>query len=325
VSAPHRSRDPVPRIDVGPILDGDLDSAASRDVQARLREACASIGFMTITGHGVPPERIDAVVAAAERFFALPDEAKLAIAPQRWNPESPNVYRGYFPSSAAGKEGLDVGEPRLEDAGLLGRPYHEGNQIPDALPRTWGEPVADYFDALSALARAVFSALVASLGGEARRVGGAFARPASLSTLRFNFYPERDRPVEVARDDGAGLSCGAHVDSGLLTLLHQDEQGGLQVRGGDGCWRSIEPDAEAFVVNTGLALQRMTDDTLVATRHRVLFEKRSRLSIPFFFEPVPDFAMDPRSLGLPYSPAPTPQSYETFLRESLTKFSEYQR
>ncbi len=88
---------------------------------------------MTVTGHGVPREQIDAVVAAAERFFALPDESKLAIAPQRWNPESPNVYRGYFPSSVAGKEGLDVGEPHLEDEALLRRPYHERSQVPDAL------------------------------------------------------------------------------------------------------------------------------------------------------------------------------------------------
>jgi isopenicillin N synthase-like dioxygenase len=317
--------DPVPRIDVSPLLDGAPDSAAARDVQAQMRAACSEIGFMTITGHGVPRERIDAVVAAAERFFAQSDESKLAIAPRRWNPDSANVYRGYFPSSAAGKEGLDVGEPLLEDEELLRRPYHERSLVPDALGHEWWEVVTEYFDALSGLAAAILKALVTSLGGQPDRVDEGFARPASLSTLRFNFYPARESPAGIARDDGAELSCEAHVDSGLLTLLHQDQRGGLQVRGTDERWHSIEPDDSAFVVNTGLALQQMTGRDFIATRHRVLYQKRRRLSIPFFFEPVPDFAMHPSSLGIPRSQAGATQEYESFLRESLQKFSEYQR
>ena len=79
------------------------------------------------------------------------------------------------------------------------------------------------------------------------------------------------------------LSCEAHVDSGLLTLLHQDDRGGLQVRGADARWHSLAPDADAFVVNTGLALQQMTGGALVATQHRVLYARRRRISIPFFF------------------------------------------
>ncbi len=317
--------DPVPRISVGPLLGGDLDSAAAYDVQDRMREACAEIGFMTITDHGIPRARIDALAAAADRFFGLPAEAKQAVSPRRWNPTSPNVYRGYFPSSVAGKEGLDVGDPTLDDEELLRRPYHERNLAPKELGADWSRVVGGYFDAISELARTVFAALVAALGGRAERVAPSFARPASLSTLRFNFYPERDEPVAIAADDGAPLCCEAHVDSGLLTFLHQDARGGLEVRGSDGRWHTVAPDADAFVVNTGLALQRMTGRALVATRHRVLYEKRPRLSIPFFFEPVPDFVMDPGSLGLPYASGSTPRSYEQFLAESLAKFSEYQR
>ncbi|MBW2240806.1 MAG: isopenicillin N synthase family oxygenase [Deltaproteobacteria bacterium] len=317
--------DPIPRIDVAPILDGALDSSASREVQDRMRVACAEVGFMTITGHAVPRELIDSVASAAERFFALPDPSKLSVAPRRWNPDSANVYRGYFPSSVEGKEGLDVGEPNLEDAELLRCPFHEQNLFPDELDPEWAAVVARYFAALSQLASVVLRSLVAALGGRPERVAAEFARPESLSTLRFNFYPEREEPVAIAEDDGAELSCKAHVDSGLLTLLHQDERGGLQVRGEDGRWHSVEPDANAFVVNTGLALQRMTGGDVQATRHRVLFAKRPRLSIPFFFEPVANFVMDPRSLGLPYRSAQGRQEYESFLRESLAKFSEYQR
>jgi isopenicillin N synthase-like dioxygenase len=325
VNSHGTGRELVPRIDVAPLVDGPLDSQASRDVQDQMRAACAETGFMTITGHGVPREQISAVAEAADRFFALPNEAKLAVSPRRWNPGSPNVYRGYFPSAVAGKEGLDVGEPDLGEGDLLGGPYHERNLVPTGVGPDWVEPLAQYFAALSNLAASVLGGLVASLGGQPERVASAFARPASLSTLRFNYYPQLDRPVAIAADDAAELSCEAHVDSGLLTLLHQDAEGGLQVRAGDGRWHSVEPDADAFVVNTGLALQRMTGRDLVATRHRVLFQKRPRLSIPFFFEPVPSFPMDPRSLGLPYDSAGSPQEYESFLRDSLAKFAEYQR
>jgi isopenicillin N synthase-like dioxygenase len=322
---PPNVSDVVPRIDVGALLDGSLDSSASRDVQRQIRTACCEIGFMTVVGHGVPRERIEAAVAAAERFFALPEEAKLDAAPRHWNPTSPNVYRGYFPSSVAGKEGLDVGEPDIEDPLLLRRPYHERNRVPDELGADSWLAITEYFDALSSLAASLLRGLVAALGGRPGLVDDSFARPASLSTLRFNFYPERDQPVARSEEDDAMLSCEAHVDSGLLTLLHQDDRGGLQVKGADARWHSLAPDADAFVVNTGLALQRMTDQALVATQHRVLYERRRRISIPFFFEPIPDFVMDASSLELPFPPARTRQVYESFLRESLAKFSEYAR
>ena len=178
---------------------------------------------------------------------------------------------------------------------------------------------------MSRLATALLRTLVAALGGRPETVAFAFARPASLSTLRFNFYPEREQPVALGKDDRAALSCEAHVDSGLLTLLHQDDCGGLQVKGNDGRWQGLAPGAGAFVVNIGLALQRMTGRALVATQHRVLYQKRPRLSIPFFFEPVPDFIMDARSLSLPFARARNPQEYESFLRQSLAKFAEYDR
>jgi len=321
--------DVVPRIDVSALLRGRPGSPAALEAQERIRVASSEIGFMTVTAHGVPQELIAATAAAAQRFFALADEMKLQVAPRRWSPGSPNVYRGYFPSSAAGKEGLDIGEPALDDEALLARPYHERNRVAevlgDALGPDWWATITRYFEALSGLGRVLLRGLVSALGGEADRVDFGFARPANLSTLRFNFYPEREDPIARCPADGTALSCEEHVDSGLLTLLHQDDRGGLQVKGQDGQWHDVLPDDGAFVVNTGLALQRMAGRALVATRHRVLYARRPRLSIPFFFEPVPDFLMDPRSLALPFAAAANPQNYETFLRDSLAKFSEYTR
>jgi len=319
----------LPRIDVSPLLGRAPGSSAALEVQAQLRAACAEVGFMTVVGHGVSPKVIAAASEAGRRFFSLADDSKLRAAPRRWNAKSPNVYRGYFPASAAGKEGLDIGEPQLEDAALIARSHHERNRIVeelrDSLDLIWWEAISGYFDALSSLATLLLRHLVVALGGEASRVDRAFERPASLSTLRFNFYPDREEPVERARSDGAAVCCAEHVDSGLLTLLHQDDRGGLQVKGSDRGWHDVSPDEAAFVVNTGLALQNMTGGALVATRHRVLHARGARLSIPFFFEPVPDFEMDARALGLSFEPAKNPQSYEAFLTDSLMKFAEYAR
>jgi isopenicillin N synthase-like dioxygenase len=98
------------------------------------------------------------------------------------------------------------------------------------------------------------------------------------------------------------------------------------VRDARGRWHDVPFDPNALVVNTGLALQRVSDDALPATHHRVLLCREERVSIPFFLEPAYDFPVSGESLGLSArscrSPAPT---YEHFLRDSLSKFVEYDR
>lgn len=282
---------------------------------------------MTLTGHGIADQRIEAVAGAAARFFRLSNDAKLDVAPRRWNATNPNTYRGYFPSSVNGKEGLDIGDPQLDPSriGLLRRPYYELNRFPSKLGDEWFDSVSRYFDALSTLGRVLLEVMVASLGGDPGRVAGAFSRPESLSTLRFNYYPNSSEPVEISNEDGSALACETHVDSGLVTILHQDDRGGLEVRDRGGRWRAVPYQRGAFVVNTGRALEQITNGVFRATPHRVLLARGERLSIPFFLEPRHDWEVAPASFGLG-GPAPGEAlSYEVFLRESLEKFVEYDR
>lgn len=318
---------PIRRIDLSPIVEHGAGSPDARAAVEQIRVACSEIGFMTVTGHRVPLERVDAVAAAARRFFGASPAAKLALAPRRWNPSSPNQYRGYFPSSVNGKEGLDIGDPGLEPAmhDLLVRPYHELNRLPLDLGVAWHDAVSRYFDALSELGRILLEAMVASLAGDPGRIRAAFERPQSLSTLRFNHYPAHSEPVEHSKEDGAALACETHVDSGFLTVLYQDERGGLQVRDRNLRWHDVPYDRDAFVVNTGRALARITNDAFAATPHRVLQKPGERLSIPFFYEPRHDCALTPAAFGL-NGPAPAEVVvYEVFLRESLSHFVEYDR
>lgn len=316
----------IPRVDLTPLDPSRADASARAVVGAALAEALREVGFVTLVGHGARVAPIAASLAAAHRFFALSSTQKHALAPQRWNAASPNVYRGYFPSSAHGKEGFDLGEPALDDAdeGLLAGPYAERNRYPEALGDAWRARMGAAFDAFHSVGHELVGLLAEALGGDARRAQAHFARPAGLSTLRFNFYPGLAEPVEHSAEDGAALACETHVDSGMLTLLVQDEVGGLQVRTREREWIDVPPEPGALVVNAGRALGRASDRELRATPHRVLHSAGVRLSVPFFLEPVPDCPVSPAALGLP-AEAGEAQRYEDFLRESLAAFPEYQR
>jgi len=107
----------------------------------------------------------------------------------------------------------------------------------------------------------------------------------SLSTLRLLHYP----PVPTARQQE--LICTPHTDSGILTLLHQDKTGGLEVRSSDGAWVPAPYVAGSIVVNIGDLMSKVSAGRWVATFHRVRSARREgpaiqgRYSVPFFFEP----------------------------------------
>ena len=153
----------------------------------------------------------------------------------------------------------------------------------------------------------------------------AFSRLKTLSTLRFNYYPNQTKPVEISEQDGVALGCETHVDSGIFTVLYQDKKGGLQVQNRKTKkWHDVPFNKNALVVNTGRALEYLTKGKFKATNHRVLWNRSKRMSIPFFFEPSYDFKMS-HSFFKDKKLRNNGQIYENFLNKSLKKFIEYQR
>ena len=316
----------LPAVDLAP-LDGSAGSAARAALLDEIRRAVCDTGFLTVHGHGVGASCREGGFEAARAFFGLPEAARRRVSPRPWNPASPNRYRGYFPASVDGKEGFDVGDPLLVAAapGMPRTPLLEANRLPEELGASWQRAVAAYFDALSELGARLFGAIVEALGGEPERTAGAFPRPGSASTLRFNRYPVCTSPHTVARD-GTALCCASHVDNGVLTVLAQDARAGLQVRDRRGSWCDVPYEADAFVVNTGLAFRRLCGERLAATPHRVVQAREERLSIPFFFEPRPELPLDPGELGLPARRDPVaPETYQAFLARAMRRFPEYDR
>ena len=318
----------IPNIDLSEIISNDLNSDTAKQIAKSIKEASEDIGFFTVTNHGIPISKIENLLKICKKFFYLPEEDKLKIAPKKWNPNTNTVYRGYFPSSVNGKEGLDIGDPLLKQdmADLLKKEKFEVNHDMTFLDPSWQATINNYFDDLHNLGMIIFKTIISSFSSNLSIADQAFQRPKTLSTLRFNYYPKQDKPVEVSSQDGVALGCETHVDSGIMTILYQDKKGGLQVQNRRSLeWHDVPHDPSAFVINTGLALEYLTNGRMKATNHRVLFNQEERISIPFFFEPSYDFILDPKYLDIDENLIYNINNYEDFLTNSLKKFVEYDR
>ena len=318
----------VPKINISKLIINGLNSSKSNKVIKQIKKACLEVGFFTIVGHGISTKLINSTLITSKKFFNLPMYKKLKIASQRWNKKNSNIYRGYFPSFVNGKEGLDIGDPNLDGSmtKILSKDKFECLNLKKVLDDKSTLTIKKYFDCLFSLGELLFKSIVKSFEADLNIVDKAFVRPKTLTTLRFNYYPKQRKPIEISTQDGKKLGCETHVDSGIMTILYQNKKGGLQVQNRDNLkWYNVPYNKNYFVVNTGLALQRLTNDKFKATNHRVIFNCEKRISIPFFFEPNYDFVLNPALLKIKKKPLYKINNYEIFLAQSLKKFIEYKR
>jgi isopenicillin N synthase-like dioxygenase len=271
----------LPVIDVAPLI-GAGSAAACSAVAEQIQTACRRSGFFYVTGHQVPAELLDQLSAASEEFFGLPLADKLEIAMARGG----RAWRGFFPVGAeltSGqpdlKEGLYFGAelPADDRRVLAGVPLQGGNLFPRQVPQL--RPlVLSYLDALTSLGQAVLRGVALSLGLDAGYFAAGYAADPTILFRIFHY------PSSSPQADSWGV--GEHTDYGLLTLLAQDNHGGLQVRAPQG-WIDAPPIAGTFVCNIGDMLDRLTGGWYRSTPHRVRnLSGAGRLSFPFFLDPA---------------------------------------
>ncbi len=278
----------LPVIDVSPLLTGNED--ARRAVAREIGAACRDLGFFYAAGHAIAPATLDQLARASHRFFALPEAEKMQIAMAKGG----RAWRGFFP---VGGE-LTSGKPDIKEGVYFGEelgpddprvktvlPLHGANQFPDAVPEL-RETVTAFMRGAEQSAHAIMEGVAISLGLDAQYFRETYtAQPTLL--FRIFHYP--------ASTPSEGWGVGEHTDYGLLTLLAQDDIGGLQVKTPHG-WIDAPPIPGALVVNIGDMLDRLTGGYYRSTPHRVLNSSgRSRLSFPFFFDP----GFDARIVPLP--------------------------
>ncbi len=273
----------VPVVDLGPGV---------RAAAEAIDRACRGSGFFYIVGHGVDEAlaaRLDGLMRA---FFALDLDRKMEIRMEK----AGRAWRGYFPVGGeltSGKpdikEGLyfgaehDDAHPRVR----AGVPLHGKNLFPD-LPG-FRETTLAWMAEMSRLGQVILEAMALGLGLPASYfVDRMTADPTIL--FRAFHYPPPERSGDIASQ---GWGVGEHTDYGFLTLLRQDDAGGLQVKSG-GLWIEAPPIPGSFVCNIGDMLDRMTGGLYRSTPHRVHNRSgKHRLSLPFFFDPGWDAAIAP--------------------------------
>jgi len=274
----------LPIVDIASLGRSDADFGR---IARNLDEACAEFGFFYVTGHGVDPALVTALETLARQFFALPLEQKLAIAMSRGGP----AWRGYFPVGGeltsgrpARKEGIYFGKElgRSDARVQAGLPLHGMNLYPE-LPQ-FRERLLAYMGAVTALGQQLLAAVAYGLGLPREYFLDRYTRDPTVLFRIFN-YP----PTAAAEDFGVG----EHTDYGLLTLLRQDEVGGLEVRHRDR-WLSVPPVPDSFVCNVGDMLERLTAGRYVSALHRVRnITSQERLSMPLFLDPGFDAVLEP--------------------------------
>lgn len=268
----------LPIINIEPLLKG---TKSVGEVVTQISQACRRDGFFYVTGHDVPTDLIATLKLQAEQFFASTLEEKQRIAMNQAGP----ALRGYFgigDELTSGvpdvKEGLYFGENHDDsDPRVMARvPLYGTNLYPDI--EGFGQTIEEYMVRVKIIGDALMRGVALSLGLAASFFQDQITQtPTQL--FRIFHYPA----VASSLTDQWGV--GEHTDYGLLTLLLQDDVGGLQVKT-RGQWQDAPPVEGTFVCNIGDMLDRMTSGRYRSTPHRVCNTSgRSRYSFPFFYDP----------------------------------------
>ncbi|KAB7741712.1 isopenicillin N synthase family oxygenase [Parvibaculum sedimenti] len=285
----------VPVIDISPFLKGT--PAGKQKVAAEVGRACRDIGFLVITGHGVPEALIQQTYDTAKAFFDLPEEEKMKV-----ERPSPDQVRGYSPLMGEGlayslddktppdlKESFSIGPTNVP----AGAPYYTGPEAgPHFAPNVWPaspsllKPVwTEYFHAMENLSAQLMAMFAMALDLPEDFFEDKIDK--HISMLRALNYPDQNTPPEPGQ-----MRAGAHSDYGSLTIVRQEEApGGLEVLNDDGEWVPAKPVPGAFVVNIGDLMMQWTNDTWKSTMHRVVNPPRDkalgsrRISLVFFHQP----------------------------------------
>ncbi|ORX94715.1 hypothetical protein BCR34DRAFT_608181 [Clohesyomyces aquaticus] len=298
----------LPVVDIRKLKERNVSDDDTSSLSKQLYDVFSTTGFAYLVnlplsfGH-------DEIFKVTQEFFALDLEEKMRLAKKSFSPTNTNTYRGYFPTQPLLdpdnlKEGFEIGCPdtKLDNPSISTQhrvKLSEPNVWPDATAFQMRQKLDGIYRELQSLAIQILSLLAVSLG-KPSDFFNAWMKD-SLSTLRLLHYPRVFRNEEIGDSvnvDGVKLSCTPHTDSGILTLLHQDATGGLEVRDASGTWVPAPYVPGSIVVNIGDLMAKVSGERFTATMHRVRAppspppstssresSSAGRYSVPFFFEP----------------------------------------
>jgi isopenicillin N synthase-like dioxygenase len=272
----------VPVIDITRFRMPYADVTVRAEVVREVDEAARTVGFMQITGHGIPADTLDKFTQAADAFFALDAVVKRKYCCP------PGINRGYTPpraeslanslglaSAADLFEAINVGATTADYPDLdLPADVYAANVFPEEVPG-FEAAVTEWFTAAGTVARTMVRIFGVALGG--REDYFAPFTDHSVDVLRMNNY-RLPGPGTVLEPGQLGM--GAHTDYGIVTVLWADPVPGLEILGADGAWHSVQPADGALLVNLGDAIARWSNDQWISTMHRVAAPRVNGVLVP---------------------------------------------
>ncbi|MCC5665122.1 isopenicillin N synthase family oxygenase [Nostoc sp. CHAB 5784] len=257
----------IPIIDLTAFTNGD--TITRQNIIKQIYQACHEIGFMYLQNPGISKDLIRQVFAHSKSFFNLPLEVKQK---QAWSDEFNNT--GYV---GLERERLDPNKP-----GDLKEAFNINKQAAIRIDAS----ILAFYDSCTELANTVLQAYALAL--ELPEDFFITRHNQQNHTLRSLHYPPLQTPPKPGQ-----VRAGEHSDYGSITLLFQDDVGGLEVQTASGEWIVAPAIPDTVVVNTGDLMQRWTNDMFCSTKHRVMIPndnkvKQSRYSMAFFCHPNDD-------------------------------------
>ena len=274
------SESEIPIVDVSGIHPG-ASPAALRRVADEIAAACETIGFFYAANHGVAKRTITDCFSAMEEFFAQPESERLKIKVNKY-------HRGYMPmreTTIPGnlpdyKDSFDIAlDLPLDDPDVkAGKPLHGPNQWPQLAG--FRAPVERYYEEVCGFGFELLKAFAVALDLPPDHFQKLYAvRP--LASMRLIHYP----PVTHVIPEGE-FGAAAHTDYGILTILAQDDIGGLELLTRRGEWIAAPCVENAFIINIGDLMAIWTNDRFKSMPHRVVNRApKHRYSIPIFYNP----------------------------------------
>jgi len=285
----------IPRLDLNDYLKGTEEQ--KRKFSDDIGKAFTETGFVTIANHGMTQSLMEELYAEVKKFFDLPEPVKLKY-------EKPELagQRGY--TSKGREKAKDSKTPDLKEFWQRGqtvkgedllKDQYPDNLLVDELPR-FNEVTREVYERLENAGASLLEAISVFLGLDKDYFAARIRNGNSI--LRAIHYFPIENPDVLPAD---AVRAGAHEDINLITLLIGASADGLEVLTRDGQWYPVKANVEDIVVNVGDMLQRLTNNKLRSTTHRVVnppreLMKTSRYSVPFFLHPKAE--MDLTSLDI---------------------------
>lgn len=287
----------IPVVDISALRKASLQqlqtnpSSAVQLVANELHHASTSYGFIYVTGHGIPETVLEHARTTGLEFFRASQDEKARVTISR-------QHRGWLKQGGAKMH--DDAKPDLKESFVWAledaagetpddHPLRGKNQWPDFQPQL-RDAALDYFHHATDVATSLLYGFALGLNLAADTFLKTSNSP--MSRASFVYYPSQD-----PRGDDQQFGVGAHTDFGVLTVLCQDDVGGLQVEDINGNWIDAPPVPGALVVNVGDLLSRWTAGAYKSTPHRVINQSgRERLSLVLAYDPDPDTLIDPASI-----------------------------